>query len=132
MHNASIRMAELVYSNAHNNLINQVLYFGLPALALMLLLFFATLVRLSKLIKVADGQRRTTAIVLFTSLIALFGEHFFEPVTDSVVLQAQFFMLLGLAEAMVRMAPQNQPLRKPWEAITIDVHKPAISTGGVR
>lgn len=132
MHNASIRMAELVYSNAHNNLINQVLYFGLPALLLMITLFLVTLARLSKLIEIAEGKQRTLAISLFVSLIALFGEHFFEPVTDSVVLQAQFFMLLGLAEAMVRMAPQNQPAKKPWEDESFGRRTPLMSSGGAR
>jgi hypothetical protein len=91
----TLRLSDLPYLNAHNNFLNQVLFFGLPALFFYLFAFFAVLRKAGIAIRSKDDDALTVCIT--ATLIALLGEHFFEPVLDSVALQAQYYALLALA-----------------------------------
>lgn len=99
----TLRLSEMVYLNAHNTVINQVVFFGLPALLAYLLLIGRALRSAAAASLEPDGDRSDRlAWFCFCALVGLVGEHFFEPVLDSVVLQAQFFLLIGLTHALAR------------------------------
>lgn len=94
IYRASLRLSELPYPNAHNNVLNQVIFFGLPALALYLIAFATTVRRAGMAMRTRDDDALLLALV--ATLVALVGEHFFEPVLDSVALQAQYYAFLAL------------------------------------
>jgi len=100
----TLRVSELAYLNAHNTVLNQVIFFGLPALSFYVLAFSRAT---SLAAKTAELHRspdvRRLSWYCYCALVGLVGEHFFEPVLDSVVLQAQFYLLLGLTHALSRM-----------------------------
>lgn len=99
---ASSNIANWEYPNAHNGILNQILFYGIPAFCFYLWVFFVTIWRLSKLqLRVrADRPLRGLISFLFASLIALFGEYFFEPANVGVTLQAHFFLLIALATSL--------------------------------
>jgi hypothetical protein len=85
------------YPNAHNILLNQVIFFGFPSLFLFMWVFFTALVKLSKHIRYSSGLVNYLGIFIFSVLLSLFGEYFFEPANEGVVLQAQYFFFIALA-----------------------------------
>lgn len=97
----SVRLSDLPYLNAHNNFLNQVLFFGIPALAFYLLAFGSMLNQAGRAIRSTGDDRLLVCLVAM--VVALLGEHFFEPVLDSVALQAQYYALLALALVVARL-----------------------------
>lgn len=90
----TLRLSDLPYLNAHNNVLNQVLFFGLPALFLYLAAFALAIRKAGAAIRRSNND--SLLVCLVAMLVALVGEHFFEPVLDSVALQAQYYALLSL------------------------------------
>lgn len=91
-----------VYPNAHNGIINQAIFYGVPSLLLYLLSINNALGKVASVSHVAGATRNEVAVssVLFGSVLGLFGEYFFEPTAEGVLMQAQFFMLLGMCAAV--------------------------------
>jgi len=92
------------YQNAHNLILNQIIFYGIPACGFYLWFFWATVWRLSILHSITDKHFKALASFLFASLIALFGEYFFEPANEGVVLQAHFFILVALATVVSKIS----------------------------
>lgn len=95
---------ELPYSNAHNNLLNQVIFFGLPALVLHLLSVFGFLFRLKKNRRTLSKEHKSLNVLLFVIVAMQFGELFFEPALDSVGLQFQFYLMMALGFSSIKVA----------------------------
>lgn len=89
--------ATMDYGNAHNAWIDQVLNYGLPALGLYLACFFVALRSLGQALVGATIPQRALVLATMSSVMALLGENFFEPVDRGVVFQAQLFILFALA-----------------------------------
>jgi O-antigen ligase len=100
-----------VYPNAHNTYINQVIYFGLPALLLYLALSVQALRRLSRIMR-NSGYEGVAARVLFSTIAALLGIYFFEPANEGVILQMQFFAVLAFANAFGTGLGRSEPAWK--------------------
>jgi O-antigen ligase len=92
--------SNVIYPNAHNTYINQVIYFGLPALVLYVGLSARALRQAARLMQTSDRNQRIAAGVLFSTIAALLGIFFFEPANEGVVLQAEFFALLAFANSL--------------------------------
>lgn len=98
---------KFIYPNAHNGIINQAVFYGVPALFFYVIMVFAATYRLSKAFydkSTIAFQMPGVATFVMASIFGLFGEYFFEPTSEGVILQAQFFLLIGLALAMSRPA----------------------------
>lgn len=98
----TLRLSELPYLNAHNNVLNQILFFGVPALLLYFTALSSAFRRAGERIRSSGDSRLLTTLVGVT--VALVGEHFFEPVLDSVALQAQYYGFLALTLAACRVS----------------------------
>ena len=85
------------YTNAHNAWLDQGLTYGVPALVLYLGAYLAALRSLARAIRCEPHPTRAIALATFASLVAILGESFFEPTNHGVLLQAQLFLLLGIA-----------------------------------
>lgn len=96
--------ASMEYPNAHNAYLNQVVSSGIPALCLYVGMLATALRRLAQGLRSARDWQKTALLFLFSALTALLGVYFFEPANQGVVEQAQLFVLLALASAMVRMS----------------------------
>jgi hypothetical protein len=84
------------YPNAHNGIINQAVYFGVPCMIIYLMMIYKAV---SSLTKGSDSQLMASPQVVrfaMASVIALVGDYFFEPASEGVLLQGQFFFLLAL------------------------------------
>lgn len=97
--------SNMEYPNAHNTYLNQVVFFGLPALGLYVSVWQMSLRRVSDMLKKAGDWEKTAGIFLLSVMIVLSGIYFFEPASQGVVEQAQFFALLAVAAALTRMSP---------------------------
>lgn len=102
----TLRHSELPYLNAHNNVLNQVVFFGLPALALYLLGLWALLHQAGQAIRKSEDNKLLVCLV--GVVVALFGEHFFEPVLDSVALQAEYYAFFALVLALSNTDTANR------------------------
>ena len=89
------------FPNAHNAWLNQVLTFGLPALAFYLAAFFVALRSLARVVRAALHPVRSLSLAAMASLTALWGEYFLEPSDGGVIFPCQLFTLFALA-AIVR------------------------------
>jgi O-antigen ligase len=94
--------SSFAYPNAHNTYINQVIYFGVPALFLYVGLAAQALRRISRIMHDhnRNGYQGIAARVLFATITALLGIYFFEPANEGVILQLQFFAVLAFANAI--------------------------------
>ncbi|RZI86201.1 MAG: O-antigen ligase family protein [Rubrivivax sp.] len=84
------------YPNTHNGILNQAVAYGVPGLILYLSLVWKAV---SGLAFCPDDRllpNRGVATFAVASIVALLSEYFFEPATEGVLLQAQFFFLLAL------------------------------------
>lgn len=106
----TLRLSELPYLNAHNNVLNQILFFGVPALLLYFIAMSAAFRRAGERIRSSGDLRILTTLVGVT--VALVGAHFFEPVLDSVALQAQYYGFLALTLAACRVPTENGLIRR--------------------
>jgi hypothetical protein len=95
--------SHMQYPNSHNALLNQALAYGLPALVFYVLMYLSSLRQIAEILPKSNGFLRVAALFLYISLVALFGDYIFEPADQSVVLQAHFFLLLGLVAAIARL-----------------------------
>lgn len=102
MKSASTLHSNFEYPNAHNAFLNQAIFYGLPALILYLWILISTFKRLSKFLTLATGVQRGIGLFLYSALVALSGEYFFEPASEGVVLQSQFFLIIALSVAISR------------------------------
>ena len=99
----SLRFSELPYLNAHNNLLNQIVFFGIPALLIHLTIVLKVMMRLGSAVRQStDEPAKTLQLLMLACLAALFGEHFFEPTLDSVALQVQYHVFLALGMVVSR------------------------------
>lgn len=98
---ASSRISDLSYPNAHNALLNQVVYFGLPGLIFYLSAFFIAINQLGRVNRV--GLASFVYVFAIASLVALFGEYFFEPAAEGVTFFSQWAFILALAFIAPRM-----------------------------
>ncbi len=99
----SVIYAHIEYPNAHNAYLNQVIYYGFPALLLYMSMSGLSLGRLAEVLETARDWLKSAALFLFSALISLLGIYFFEPANQGVVEQAHFFILLALATTIRRM-----------------------------
>jgi O-antigen ligase len=99
MMTSSSLYSNITYPDAHNTYINQVIYFGLPALFLYIGLSVHALRRISGMMQNHNpgGYKGIAAGVLFSATTALLGIFFFEPANEGVILQMQFFAVLAFA-----------------------------------
>jgi O-antigen ligase len=104
----TLRLSELPYLNAHNNVLNQVIFFGVPALALYLFALGAAVREAGVAIRASIDDRLLVCLVAV--VVALVGEHFFEPVLDSVALQGQYYAFMALIFALINA--QSVPVEK--------------------
>lgn len=92
------------YPNAHNGFINQAVLYGAPALFLFLGMLLNTTFKLARLLSSENDltleQKQFFSSVLVV-IFALSGAFLFEPFVEGVLLQAQFFVFIGLAMAVV-------------------------------
>jgi len=94
--------SNIVYPNAHNGVLNQVIFYGVLGLVFYLWIIIDSLKRLSNLIEKRQEFTYSTALFIFSSLIATLGNLFFEPFSEGVPLQAQLFFLIALTTIMNR------------------------------
>lgn len=87
------------YPNAHNAWLNQILSYGLPALACYLAAFVVAIRVLATAIGTAHERARVILLAGMASLVAILGESFFEPV-DIGDLPTLVFLLLAGAIAL--------------------------------
>jgi len=106
---ASSKIADWEYPNAHNGIVNQALFYGLPCFFFYLWTYFDTVLRLSRVIANSNGTSKALACFLFAALIALFGEYFFEPANAGVTLQSHFFILIALTTVLWRLFVEPAP-----------------------
>lgn len=99
---ASSEIANWEYTNSHNSLLNQVLFYGAPALIMYIWLTFSALRRTATAMRDAHRESKIVARFLFAALIAVFGEYFFEPANVNLALQVNFFFLIALSSAIAR------------------------------
>jgi len=104
--------SNITYPNAHNTYINQVIYFGLPALFLYVGLSARALGRIARIMHHHNGYQGIAAGVLFSTITALLGIYFFEPANEGVILQMQFFAVLAFANALGTESSGNAPAGK--------------------
>jgi len=100
---ASAEMVNWQYPNAHNGILNQILFYGIPAFILYIIMYVKALKDIAgALIKTSDDTK-TLCIFIYSALIALCGEYFFEPANDGVVLQSHLFLLYALIQVLSRL-----------------------------
>ncbi len=91
------------YPNAHNTWLNQAILYGLPGLILYILSILTATRRLVAALQQAQpmpSRALPLGAPILAAIFALGGENFFEPAAAGVLLQAQFFLLLGIAMAL--------------------------------
>jgi hypothetical protein len=103
----SKQIAGWTFPDAHNAWIDQVLFFGAPAVVLYLMIWraFYSIVETS-------SQRLRDGVLLDSFraiMLALMGDYFFEPVAHAVFPISQLFWLMGLAVRIVSLPPSNAP-----------------------
>jgi hypothetical protein len=99
----SALFASMEYPNAHNAFLNQIIYSGFPAFFLYAGMLAIALKRLADNLQTTNGWQKTAGLFLFSVLIALLGNYFFEPANQGVAEQAQLFVLLALATSVSAM-----------------------------
>jgi hypothetical protein len=92
----SLFFSHIEYPNAHNGLVNLIVFFGFPALIFYLWASIDILAKLTRTIKLNEGFTRGVSLFLFSSIIASLGNYYFEPLTQSPW-QTQYFLLLALS-----------------------------------
>lgn len=98
------------YANAHNGIINQAVNYGVPAALLYLAAIVLALRQLGQIFSRGEDVPpifKALAGAAFGAIVALVGEAFFEPSTDGVVLQCQFFILLIISGFLARFVPKS-------------------------
>lgn len=116
MESASAIIASWEYPNAHNAIINQALFYGLPAMILYVAFFCSVLKKASTAMSEDSGSGKGLLLFLFVTLIALFGESFFEPSNSGITFQAHFFILAAMAQVAAREACRTHPFAAESEA----------------
>lgn len=100
------------YSNAHNAFLNQAVSYGIPGLVLYLL----AIGRATRSLCISWSQEVLAArmegmsVFVLAGTFALIGEYFFEPAAEGVLIQAQFFLLLGLCSVLMHPSAAPPPL----------------------
>ena len=92
----SMYFANLYFPNAHNGIVNLIVFYGLPALIFYLWASINTLRKLARTIKLSEGFTRGVSLFLFSSIIACLGNYYFEPHTAGIH-QMQYVLLLALS-----------------------------------
>ena len=92
----SLFFSHIEYPNAHNGIVNLIVFYGLPALIFYLWASINILRKLAHTIKLSEGFIRGVSLFLFSSIVASLGNYYFEPHTESPW-QTQFFLLLALS-----------------------------------
>lgn len=100
----SWKLAAFEYPNAHNGILNQALFYGVPAMVLYVAIFFNALKSVSSAISASSGGIKTAAVCLSGCLVALFGEYFFEPTNVNVTLQVHAFIAIALSNVIKDVA----------------------------
>jgi O-antigen ligase len=89
--------SSLEYPNTHNGIFNLLIFYGVPALLFYLMAFGGVLRKLSKSLSRAGQELKPVGLFAFSSLIALVGIYFFEPITVGVNMQAHFFLIMAVS-----------------------------------
>ena len=92
----SLFFSHLEYPNAHNGIVNLIVFYGFPALIFFLWASMNILRKLARTIKLSQGFTRGVSLFLFSSIIASLGNYYFEPQTGGSF-QTQYFLLLALS-----------------------------------
>lgn len=102
---ASAKLADLQYANAHNVFLNQVVYFGIPA-ALFYSGAFIWAIRKAQLALASseDTNIRMAARISLATLLAVAGQYFFEPAAEASGLALECFLFMGVACASAQIA----------------------------
>lgn len=108
--NLSNIYSNIEYPNAHNGLLNQVLFFGIPALISYLWFSISALYKVANLIKNYSGYLKTFSLFIFSAILSLLGSYFFEP-SNAMEYQAQFFLLIALANVLEKIAVNQNSLK---------------------
>lgn len=87
---------------SHNTWIDQIVFFGLPALALYMIFWLSALRRMGAAQAVTQSLNGTLLRGLMGGLIALAGILFFEPRADGVFQTGQIFVLMTLGLCLAR------------------------------
>jgi O-antigen ligase len=104
---ASAMSADVEYSNAHNGILNQIIYYGIPSLIIYLAIYIKSLRKIVNCLHASTGSYRVICLFLCSILIALFGEYFFEPANDGVTLQSHLFLFYALIQVMSKQILTN-------------------------
>ena len=101
----SMRLSNLQYANAHNVFLNQAVYFGIPAM-LFYIGIFVWGIRNAQIAfsKADDPNIRLVARISLAVLMAVAGQYFFEPASESSGLASEFLLFVGLAAGASRLA----------------------------
>jgi O-antigen ligase len=103
--NASARLADLQYANAHNVFLNQVVNFGFPGAAFYLLAFALAIRQSKEAMRLAgDSELRRLAQIANTCLLAMAGQYFFEPAADASGLAVVCFFFMAVSAVVLREA----------------------------
>jgi hypothetical protein len=103
--NASARLADLQYANAHNVFLNQVVNFGFPGAVLYLLAFALAIRQSQQAMRLAgDGELRRLAHIANSCLLAMAGQYFFEPAAESSGLAVACFFFMAVSAVSLREA----------------------------
>jgi O-antigen ligase len=97
---SSIIFADWQYPNAHNGILNQIIFYGIPAFILYLAMYVKAIKNITDAMLNSQCHLKTECLFIYSALIALFGEYFFEPANDGVVLQSHLFLLYALVQVL--------------------------------
>jgi O-antigen ligase len=101
----SMRLANLTYANAHNVFLNQAVYFGIPAMIFYTGIFVWGIRNAQVAFSTtADQNIRLVARISLAVLMAIAGQYFFEPASESSGLASEFLLFVGLAAGSARLA----------------------------
>lgn len=98
-------MVSFEYPNPHNAWLSQALTYGAPALVLYLAAYASAFRSLARRLRCADGAGRAVALAAMASLMALFGENFFEPADRGSVFQSQLLLVFAIAARAAALVP---------------------------
>lgn len=102
---ASAKLADIQYANGHNVFLNQIVHFGIPAAILYMLSFIHGIRVASETYRESNNPEiRWYSKVAFTTLLAIAGQYFFEPVAEASGIATCLFLFMALAAVCHRLS----------------------------
>jgi hypothetical protein len=104
--------AGLEYPNTHNGFFNLVLFYGAPALLFFIVAVSGVLRNLSRSVMATRQELKPVGLFALSTLVALLGIYFFEPLIVGVNMQAHFFFVMAISCKFIELTEGKSDARK--------------------